>query len=69
VRESKRRNKKILGSLSGAPLWGGLLALPANIRLGWRGLPGTNTLAHYEKNVNYGCKKFYSTSPKQGKKV
>jgi hypothetical protein len=24
------------------------LALPANIRLGWRGLPGTNTLAYYE---------------------
>jgi len=24
-------------------------ALPANIRLGGRGLPGTNTLAHNEK--------------------
>ncbi len=24
------------------------LALPTNIRLGWRGLPGTNTLAYYE---------------------
>ncbi len=24
------------------------LALPANIRLGWKGLPGTNTLAYYE---------------------
>ncbi len=23
-------------------------ALPANIRLGWKGLPGTNTLAFYE---------------------
>ncbi len=25
------------------------LAFPANIRLGWKGLPGTNTLAYYEK--------------------
>jgi hypothetical protein len=24
------------------------LALPANIRLGWKGSPGTNTLAYYE---------------------
>ncbi len=24
------------------------LALPANIRLGWKGLPETNTLAYYE---------------------
>ncbi len=24
------------------------LALPADIRLGWKGLPGTNTLACYE---------------------
>ncbi len=23
-------------------------SLPANIRLGWKGLPGTNTLAYYE---------------------
>jgi hypothetical protein len=28
--------------LSGAP------ALPTNIRQGWKGLPGTNTLAYYE---------------------
>jgi hypothetical protein len=26
----------------------GLQALPANIRLGWKGLPGTNALAYYE---------------------
>ena len=26
------------------------LALPANIRLGWKGLPGTNTLAYYENS-------------------
>jgi len=29
------------------------LALATNIRLGWKGLPVTNTLAYYE------CKKFY----------
>ncbi len=35
--------------LSGAQLYGRLLALPTNIRLGWKGLPGTNALAYYEK--------------------
>jgi hypothetical protein len=34
--------------LSGAPFKGSPLALPTNIRLGWKGLPGTNTLAYYE---------------------
>jgi hypothetical protein len=34
---------------SGAPLYGRLLALPTNIRLGWKGLPGRNALAYYEK--------------------
>jgi hypothetical protein len=29
--------------LSGAPLLSRLLALPANNRLNWKGLPGTNT--------------------------
>jgi len=24
--------------------------IPANIRLGWKGFPGTNTLAYYEKS-------------------
>ena len=36
---------------SGAPkgvLLGEALALPANIRIGWKGLPETNTLAYYE---------------------
>ncbi len=40
---------------------GRLLALLANIELGWKGLPGTNTLAYYE---NYGRKKFYDIGPK-----
>ncbi len=26
---------------------GSLLALPSSIRLGWRGLPGTNALAYF----------------------
>jgi hypothetical protein len=33
--------------LSGTPLKGRLLASPTNTRLGWKGLPGTNTLAYY----------------------
>ncbi len=38
-----------------------LLALPTKIRLGWKGLTGKNTLAHYE---NYGCKEFYRIGPR-----
>ncbi len=33
----------------GAPLYGRHLALPTNVRLVWKGLPGTNTQAYYEK--------------------
>jgi hypothetical protein len=36
--------------LSSAKLLGRLLALPTNIRLGWKGVPGTNALAYYEKS-------------------
>jgi hypothetical protein len=32
--------------LSGVPLKGRLLALPTNIKLGWKSLPGTNDLAY-----------------------
>jgi hypothetical protein len=39
--------KKQSSLASGTTLWGRLLALPTNIRLGWRRLPGTNTLAYY----------------------
>jgi hypothetical protein len=35
--------------LSDAPLKGRVLTLPTNIRLGWKGLPGTNALAYFEK--------------------
>ncbi len=34
--------------LSGVTQQGRLQALPTNIRLNWKGLPVTNTLAHYE---------------------
>jgi hypothetical protein len=34
--------------LSGVPLQGRLLASPTNIRLDWKGLPRTNTLADYK---------------------
>jgi hypothetical protein len=30
-----------------APLYGRLLALPKNIRRGWKGLPGTKTIAYW----------------------
>ncbi len=34
---------------------------PANNRLGWKGLSGTNTVAYYELTfINYGHKKFYN---------
>ncbi len=35
-------------SEAGFTLKGSLLALPTSIRLGWKGLPETNTLASYE---------------------
>ncbi len=38
--------------LSDAPLWGRLLVLPTNIRLGRKGLSGTNTLA-YDRNSKF----------------
>jgi len=34
--------------LSGSILLGRLLASPSNIRLVWKGFPGTSTLANYE---------------------
>ncbi len=35
-----------------------LLASPANIRLGWKGLPRTNAIAYYEKVEITGVKSF-----------
>jgi len=34
--------------ISGTPFYGRLPALHTNTRLGWKGLPGTNTLARYK---------------------
>jgi hypothetical protein len=49
--------------LSGAPLCSRLLALSSNIRLGRKGLPGTNT-SLLPQAVTYGCKKFYNIGPR-----
>jgi hypothetical protein len=49
--------------LAGGPLKGRLLALPTKATPGWKGLPGTNTLAH---NVNYERKEFYNIEARLG---
>jgi hypothetical protein len=36
---------------SEALLFVGLVALSTKIRLGWKGMPGTNTLAYYENSL------------------
>jgi hypothetical protein len=38
-------------------------ALPANIRLRRKGVPGTITLSYYKTRVNYWRKKFYKIGP------
>jgi len=38
-------------------------ALPTNIRLGWKGLPGTNTLAYYENLQLTAVKSFITFAP------
>ncbi len=43
--------------LKGASL-GQAPALPANIRLDWKGLPGTNTLDYYKKLLIKAVKSF-----------
>ncbi len=43
--------------------WGKYLASPANIRLSWKGLPGTNTLAYYEKVLLTVVKSFITLAP------
>ncbi len=47
--------------LKGASL-GQAPALPTNTRLGWKGLPGTNT-SLLQKSINYDHNKFYDTGP------
>jgi hypothetical protein len=48
--------------LSGAPLCGRLPALPANIIIRWKDLPGTNTLAYYEYSYNTAVKSYLTLS-------
>jgi hypothetical protein len=43
-----------------APLWGKLLALLSNMKLGWKSLPRTNT-SLLQTLVNYGRIKVYTT--------
>ncbi len=57
-----RLEPTLVKHLSGARLKGRLLASPRNIRLGWKGLPRTNTLAYYE-SVNYSRKFFKALAP------
>jgi hypothetical protein len=39
------------------------MASPTNIRLGWKGLPGTNALAYYEKSQLTAVKSFITLAP------
>ncbi len=43
---------------------GGLLALPTNFRLGWKGLPETNTLAYHEHSEIPVVKSFITLGPR-----
>ncbi len=51
--------------LSGAQLWGRLLASPTNISLGWKSLPGTNTLAYYKNPWLTDKKSFKTFAPEE----
>ncbi len=48
---------------SGAPSYGGLLTSPTNIRLDWKGLPGSNALAYYKKSQLKAVKSFITLAP------
>ncbi len=49
--------------LSDAPFKGWLLAIPTNIRPGWKGLPLRNALAYYEKSQLVAVKSFITLAP------
>ncbi len=51
-----------MGHLKDA-LVGYALALPSNIKLGWKGLPETNTLAYYENPQITAVKSFIVQAP------
>ncbi len=48
------------------PLYGRLLVSPTNIRLGWKSLPGTNTLASYKNPYITAVKSFITLAPGVG---
>jgi hypothetical protein len=49
--------------LSSDALLGKLLAIPANIRSGWKSLLGANTLAYYEQSSITALKSFLTLGP------
>ncbi len=49
--------------LLAAPIPGRLVTLPTNIRLGWKDLPGTSTLAYYELSQITVIKSFKTLGP------
>ncbi len=53
------------------PLWGRLLALPTNIRLGRKGLLGANTLAYYGTELITAIKllKYWALEDKTNGKI
>ncbi len=58
-----RRNLQIFVlSLSACP-WQAFPALPANIRIGWKGLLGTNTLAYCKNLQILAVKSFIVQAP------
>ncbi len=49
--------------LSGATLSCRLLALPTNIKQGWKGLPGKNSIAYFELSQIVAVKSFITLGP------
>ncbi len=49
--------------VKGSSLYGRLLALPTNIKLGCEGLPATNTLAYYKNSQITDVKSFVTMGP------
>ncbi len=58
-----RTELTLVKQLSGAPLHGKLLALPGNVRWGWKGLPRTKHSSLLQKFVNDGKKCFIRLAP------
>ncbi len=52
-----------VGKARGLPEWSTFLALIQNIRLGWKDLPGTNTLAYYKNPLITAVKSFIVQAP------